>query len=48
MMTREEAVRFAEGWAAAWNARVLLFELATTLNTGNVRNERTVADPERI
>src|SRR5262249_47079515 len=23
MMTREEAVRFAEGWAAAWNARDL-------------------------
>ena len=29
-------------------AHVLLFELATTLNTGNVRNERTVADLERI
>jgi mannose-6-phosphate isomerase-like protein (cupin superfamily) len=27
---------------------VLLFEPATTLNTGNVRNERTVAEPERI
>ena len=27
---------------------VLLFEPATTLNTGNVRNERTVADLERI
>ena len=29
-------------------APVLLFEPATTLNTGNVRNERTVADLERI
>ncbi len=29
-------------------ARVLLLEPASTLNTGNVRNERTVADPERI
>ena len=29
----------------AW---VLLFEPATTLNTGNVRNERTVPEPERI
>ena len=27
---------------------VVLFEPATTLNTGNVRNERTVADLERI
>jgi mannose-6-phosphate isomerase-like protein (cupin superfamily) len=27
---------------------VLLFEPATTLNTGNVRNERTVQDLERI
>lgn len=27
---------------------VLLFEPATTLNTGDVRNERTVADPERL
>lgn len=26
---------------------VLLFEPAGTLNTGNVRNERTVEDPER-
>jgi hypothetical protein len=26
----------------------LLFEPATTLNTGSVRDERTVADPERI
>jgi CheY-like chemotaxis protein len=29
-------------------AHVLLFEPAGTLNTGNVRNERTVADLERI
>jgi GrpB-like predicted nucleotidyltransferase (UPF0157 family)/mannose-6-phosphate isomerase-like protein (cupin superfamily) len=29
-------------------AHVLLFEPATTLNTGDVRDERTVADPERI
>ncbi|HYS83183.1 MAG TPA: cupin domain-containing protein [Anaeromyxobacteraceae bacterium] len=27
---------------------VLLFEPASTLNTGDVRNERTVAAPERI
>ncbi len=27
---------------------VLLFEPATTLNTGNVRNERTVEHPDRI
>ena len=26
----------------------VLFEPATTLNTGDVRNERTVANPERI
>jgi mannose-6-phosphate isomerase-like protein (cupin superfamily) len=29
-------------------AHVLLFEPASTLNTGNVRNERTVADLERL
>ncbi|HUQ34554.1 MAG TPA: cupin domain-containing protein [Pyrinomonadaceae bacterium] len=29
-------------------AHVLLFEPATTLNTGNVANERTVAELERI
>ncbi len=29
-------------------AHVLLFEPASTLNTGNVRNERTVPSPERI
>jgi hypothetical protein len=29
-------------------AHVLLFEPASTLNTGNVRNERTVAALERI
>ena len=27
---------------------VLLFEPATTLNTGDVRNERTVANPVRL
>jgi mannose-6-phosphate isomerase-like protein (cupin superfamily) len=27
---------------------VVLLEPKTTLNTGNLRNERTVADPERI
>lgn len=27
---------------------LLLFEPATTLNTGNIRNERTVARPQRI
>ena len=29
-------------------AHVLLFEPASTLNTGNVRNERTISDLERI
>lgn len=29
-------------------AHVLLFEPATTLNTGNVRNERTVAELKRV
>jgi|SRR6516162_4646716 mannose-6-phosphate isomerase-like protein (cupin superfamily) len=29
-------------------AHVLLFEPATTLNTGNVTNERTIAQPGRI
>jgi mannose-6-phosphate isomerase-like protein (cupin superfamily) len=29
-------------------AHVLLFEPASTLNTGNIRNERTVDSPERI
>jgi mannose-6-phosphate isomerase-like protein (cupin superfamily) len=29
-------------------AHVILFEPKTTLNTGNVRNERTVADLERL
>jgi len=28
-------------------AHVLLFEPATTLNTGDVRDERTVVNPER-
>jgi mannose-6-phosphate isomerase-like protein (cupin superfamily) len=29
-------------------AHVMLFEPATTLNTGNVVNERTIQEPERI
>lgn len=29
-------------------AAVMLFEPKTTLNTGNVRNERTIPDPGRI
>jgi mannose-6-phosphate isomerase-like protein (cupin superfamily) len=29
-------------------AHVLLFEPASTLNTGNVRNDRTVAELDRI
>jgi len=29
-------------------ARVLLFEPKSTLNTGNVQNERTVSEPETI
>ena len=29
-------------------AHVLLFEPASTLNTGNVRNERTIPRPQRI
>jgi mannose-6-phosphate isomerase-like protein (cupin superfamily) len=33
---------------AAEEAHVLLFEPATTLNTGNVRSERTVERPERL
>ena len=34
--------------AAEEGAHVLLFEPASTLNTGNVRNERTVAKLDRI
>lgn len=33
---------------AAAEVHVLLFEPATTLNTGNVVNERTVATPRRL
>jgi mannose-6-phosphate isomerase-like protein (cupin superfamily) len=33
---------------AAGEVHVLLFEPASTLNTGDVRNERTVESPERI
>ncbi|MCG3179500.1 MAG: hypothetical protein BIFFINMI_01835 [Phycisphaerae bacterium] len=34
--------------AAAEEAHLLFFEPASTLNTGNLRNERTVERPERI
>ena len=34
--------------AAAAETHLLLFEPATVLNTGNVRNELTVESPERI
>jgi mannose-6-phosphate isomerase-like protein (cupin superfamily) len=33
---------------AAGEAHVLLFEPASTLNTGNLRNQRTVESPARI
>jgi mannose-6-phosphate isomerase-like protein (cupin superfamily) len=33
---------------AGEEVHVLLFEPATTLNTGDVRDERTVAEPDRI
>ena len=33
---------------AAEEVHVLLFEPATTLNTGDVRSERTVLNPERL
>lgn len=33
---------------AEGEVEVLLFEPASTLNTGNVRDERTVTEPERI
>jgi len=33
---------------AEHEVEVVLFEPATTLNTGNVRSERTVADPKRL
>jgi mannose-6-phosphate isomerase-like protein (cupin superfamily) len=34
--------------SAVEEVHVLLFEPAGTLNTGNVRNERTVDEPERL
>jgi mannose-6-phosphate isomerase-like protein (cupin superfamily) len=34
--------------AAEVETHVLLFEPAGTLNTGNLRSERTVAEPERL
>jgi len=33
---------------AVEDVHVLLFEPATTMNTGDVRNERTVVNPERL
>lgn len=33
---------------AAEECHILLFEPATTLNTGNIRNENTVVNPTRI
>jgi mannose-6-phosphate isomerase-like protein (cupin superfamily) len=33
---------------AEGDCQVVLIEPKTTLNTGNVRNERTVDEPERI
>ena len=33
---------------AEQEAHVLLFEPKTTLNTGNVRDERTIVDPDKI
>jgi mannose-6-phosphate isomerase-like protein (cupin superfamily) len=33
---------------AAEEVHVMLFEPSATVNTGNVRSERTVADPERL
>ena len=33
---------------AEQEAHVLLFEPKTTLNTGNVRDERTIIDPDKI
>ena len=34
--------------AADEEVHILLFEPAGTLNTGNVKNERTISEPERI
>jgi mannose-6-phosphate isomerase-like protein (cupin superfamily) len=60
MEFRDRQVRLGEGEflivprgvehrpVAEEEAHVLLFESASTLNTGNVRNERAVADLERI
>ena len=57
---RDRAVELAEGEfcivprgvehkpSASREACVLLLEPASTLNTGNVRDARTVAEPERI
>jgi mannose-6-phosphate isomerase-like protein (cupin superfamily) len=60
MEFRDRAVELGEGElivvprgvehrpVAEADVAVLLFEPASTLNTGDVRNERTVAAPERI
>jgi mannose-6-phosphate isomerase-like protein (cupin superfamily) len=60
MEFRDRAIRLEEGEflivprgvehrpVAEEEAHVLLFEPASTLNTGNLRNERTVTAPERI
>jgi mannose-6-phosphate isomerase-like protein (cupin superfamily) len=60
MEFRDRAVELGEGElivvprgvehrpVAGAEVAVLLFEPASTLNTGDVRNERTVAEPERI
>jgi mannose-6-phosphate isomerase-like protein (cupin superfamily) len=60
MEFRDRAVELGEGEfivvprgvehrpVAELEVAVMLFEPATTLNTGDVRNERTVAEPERI
>jgi len=57
---RDRVVRLGEGEllvvprgvehkpVAQGEVQVLLFEPASTLNTGNVRDERTVEEPERI
>ena len=44
----DSAVRVTRRPVAEEEAHVLLFEPASTLNTGNVRNERTVAELDRI
>lgn len=43
-----EIVNIARKLASIHEAHVLLLEPRTTLNTGNVRNERTVNEPAPI